>query len=356
VKLPIDLRSDTVTRPTEAMRRAMFEAEVGDDVLGEDPTVRELEVRTAAILGKEDALFVPSGTMGNEIALRLHARPGDEVLVEEQCHILNSEGGGAAALSGLQLRPLASDGGRFDVARVEGAIQDDDNPHHAQTALLCVENTHNRHGGRVYPLDDLRAVTRLAASRGLRVHMDGARLWNAAAALGVAEGVLAGPADSVMVCYSKGLGAPVGSALAGSRAAIHRARRERKMLGGGMRQAGVLAAACLHALDHHRGRLADDHARARRLVELAAPPSDVVVLGGAPETNIVIFHLPPRLDVFRVIAELGKSGVLLSHFGPGVLRAITHLDVDDDGIEHAGRELSRLLSRTTVAAQPSAAS
>lgn len=341
--LKVDLRSDTVTRPTPAMRQAIFEAAVGDDVFGDDPTVIELESLTAEILGKEAALFMPSGTMGNEVALRVHARPGSEVIVEEYCHILNAEAGAPAALSGLQLRPLPSDGGRLDPDRVEAAIHGASDPHVAPTALVCVENTHNRLGGRVYPPADLADLCRRVHQRGLPVHLDGARLWNAAIALGRAPAELAAPVDSVMVCYSKGLGAPVGSALAGPRDFIARARVERKRMGGGLRQVGILAAACLHALNHHRARIADDHRRARRLVELADPPSDVAVLGGAPETNIVIFALPARLEVDAVKAALRKAGVLLSDFGPGLLRAITHLDVDDGQVEFAGRRLREAL-------------
>jgi threonine aldolase len=332
------------------MRRAMAEAEVGDDVLGEDPTVRELEERTARLLGKEAALFVPSGTMGNEIALRVHARPGQEVLVEEYCHILNAEGGAAAALSGLSLRPLPSDSGRLDPSRVQAAISGDEDAHHAPTAVVCVENTHNRHGGILYPPGDLDDLARLVHGRGLLLHMDGARLWNAAVACGRPLAELAAPADSVMVCYSKGLGAPVGSAIAGTTGFVYRARRERKRLGGGMRQVGILAAACLHALDHHLPRLHEDHAKARRLVELASPPHDVRILGGAPETNIVIFALPRRLDVFQILEELRERDVLMSHFGPGILRAVTHLDIDDAGIETAGAVLKDVLSRSVPAA------
>jgi threonine aldolase len=207
-----------------------------------------------------------------------------------------------------------------------------------------VENTHNRHGGTIYPRAEIERLSRAVHDRGLSLHMDGARLWNAAEALGADLCDLAAPADSVMVCYSKGLGAPVGSALAGTSAFIRSARRHRKMLGGGMRQAGILAAGCLHALEHHRSRLRDDHRRARRLQELAAAPGDVRVLGGTPQTNIVIWSLPERLDVFQVVARLREKGVLLSHFGPGILRAITHLDVDDEQIEYAGSHLREVFS------------
>jgi threonine aldolase len=346
----VDLRSDTVTKPTPEMRRRMAEAEVGDDVLAEDPTVRDLEEKTAALLGKQAALFVPSGTMGNEIALRVHARPGDEVLAEEVCHILTAEGGAPAALSGITVRPLGSSEGAFDPLSVQAAIQLDGDDHHTQTVLVSVENTHNRHGGTVYPQEAVERLAEIVHGMGVRLHIDGARLWNAAVASGKPPAELARPADSVMVCYSKGLGAPVGSAIAGSADFVRQARRERKRLGGGMRQAGILAAACLHALEHHRARLADDHRLARRLVEIAEPPGDVRVLGGTPETNIVIFALPPRLDLFAIQRELASRGILLSNFGPHLLRAITHLDVDDQAIETAGQSLRELLARPSVGA------
>lgn len=341
----VDLRSDTVSRPTEAMRRAIASAEVGDDVFGDDPTVRELEAETARLLGKPAALFVPSGHMGNEIALTVHGRPGREVIVESLSHIMTAEGGAPALLAGVTLRPIDSDGGRFDVDRVEAALVLDDDPHHAPTVLACAENTHNRLGGRVYPAGAFNELAARLERHGIPLHLDGARLWNAAVASGLSTAELAGPADSVMVCFSKGLGAPVGSALAGSEAFIHEARRVRKRFGGGMRQAGILAAACLHALEHHRARLADDHRRARRLAELVPLPEGASILGGRPETNIVIWDLPvPRFDVFAIIRRLESDGVRLSDFGPGRLRAVTHLDVDDAGIERAAAVLAGVLA------------
>lgn len=335
MKRPIDLRSDTVTRPTPAMRQVMAAAEVGDDVFGDDPTVQRLEERVAAELGKEAALFVPSGTMANQLALRCQTQPGQEVVVEEFCHIFTAEAGAGAALSGVQLRPLASERGVLDPARVEAVFNPSTNEHLAPTSLVCIENTHNRHGGHVWPLEAVSRLAVLAHGRGLRLHLDGARLWNAVEAGGVSASTYGAHADSVSVCFSKGLGCPIGSALAGSRELIAEARRWRKRFGGGMRQAGIVASAALHALDHHRLRLAEDHRRARRLVELAAFPPDVALPGGPPETNIVVIELPPRLSGDAVIDRLREQGVWLVPFGPGLIRAVTHLDVDDEQIEYA---------------------
>jgi len=345
MKYLVDLRSDTVTRPTDAMRQAMAHAEVGDDVLGDDPTVRTLEETTARLLGKESALFVPSGHMGNEIALRVHGRPGREVIVEELSHLMTAEGGAPAALSGVTLRPLTSASGCLDPARVMEALVLDDDVHHAPTVLACVENTHNRQGGRIYPADAMADLAHRLAARGIPLHLDGARLWNAAAALSVAPAELAAPADSVMVCFSKGLGAPVGSALAGRTSFIHEARRIRKLFGGGMRQSGILAAGCLHALAHHRERLVDDHRRARQLADIVELPEGASVMGGRPETNIVIWKLPEdRFDVVEIRRRLAMESVLLSDFGPGRLRAVAHMDVDDAAIERAGLALNRVLA------------
>ncbi|HEX7879907.1 MAG TPA: GntG family PLP-dependent aldolase, partial [Candidatus Eisenbacteria bacterium] len=333
------------TRPTEATRRAIAGAEVGDDVYGEDPTVLELERETALLLGKPAALFVPSGTMGNEIAIVVHGRPGREVVLDSQSHIMTAEGGGPAVLAGVTLRPLASDTGRLDPDRVASALVLDDDPHHAPTVLACAENTHNRLGGRVFPPDVFTELAALLGRHQIPLHLDGARLWNAAVASGLSAAELAGPADSVMVCFSKGLGAPVGSALAGSEAFIHEARRVRKLLGGGMRQAGILAAGCRFALEHHRERLSEDHRRARRLAELVPLPVGAAILGGRPETNIVIWDLPPdRFDVFEIRRRLAADDIHLSDFGPGRLRAVTHLDVDDAGIERVAASLADLLA------------
>lgn len=327
----IDLRSDTVTRPTEGMRRAMYEAEVGDDVFGEDPTVLRLQETVADLLGKEAALFVPSGVMGNQIALKVHTQPGDEVIVERKCHIFNYETGAAAVLSGVQLHILDGERGVLTGAQVEAAIRPDvywNTP----TRLVCLENTINKAGGVVYPLEAIRDVARVVAERGLRFHLDGARLWNATAATGIPERVYAEPFDTVNVCFSKGLGAPVGSMLAGSRAQIEAALHYRKLFGGGMRQIGILAAACLYALEHERPRLAEDHAKARRLAEgIAELPAFRIDLSSV-ETNIVLFDVAAG-DAAPVLDMLRDEGVLMISFGPATIRAITHRDVSMDDID-----------------------
>ena len=334
----IDLRSDTVTRPTAAMRRAMAEAEVGDDVFGEDPTVRRLEARVAEILGKEAALFVPSGVMGNQIALRVHTRPGDEVVVAERSHLFHYEGGAPAALWGVQLRPVGDETGVLVAEDVEAVVRGgaDWEP---RTSLVCLENTVNKAGGVAVPPDAVAPVAEVARAHGLALHLDGARLWNAARALGVAEAALAAPFDTVNVCLSKGLGAPVGSALAGSAAHVREGRRARKLLGGGMRQSGVLAAAALVALEN-RERLDDDHARARRLAE-AVDALPALRLVRAPETNIVLFDTLGQ-PAAEAVAALEAEGVRVVAFGPQTVRATLHGDVGDAGVERAVGVLGRL--------------
>jgi len=324
----IDLRSDTVTKPTPAMREAMARAEVGDDVYGEDPTVNRLEERVAGLLGKEAALFVPSGTMGNQIALRALTHHGDVVLATPGCHILRYESGAAAAHSGLQIETVGGEG-TPSPDELRAAVHPSEY-HFAPTSVLALENTHNAAGGRVIPLACVKALAEVARERGLRLHLDGARLWNAAAASAIPETEWAAPFDMVSVCLSKGLGAPVGSLVCGERALVQRARRLRKMLGGGMRQAGILAAAGLFALEHHRMRLVDDHAHAARLADgLAAaglPPL------AAPETNIVLFRVPDTMGFLR---ETRARGVLWNPVREGVFRAVTHLDVSAADVDAA---------------------
>ena len=329
----IDLRSDTVTRPTPAMRRAMAEAEVGDDVFGDDPTVQRLEERVASVLGKEAAVFVPSGTMANQIAVRLHTQPGDEVIVEAQAHIYYYEAGGPAALSGVMCRCLPGRRGVFSAAELESALRPGD-VHFAPTRLVCVENTHNRGGGTVWSLAEIEEVAAAARRHGLVLHLDGARLWNASVASGVPERDYAAPFDTVNVCFSKGLGAPVGSALAGTRELIGRARRFRKQFGGGMRQAGIIAAGALHALDHHRARLADDHANARRLAGALAELAAVRVDPGTVETNILLLRVPPG-QAPALAARLHERGVWVLPTGPDTLRAVTNLDVSAADVDAA---------------------
>lgn len=335
----IDLRSDTVTRPTEGMRAAMARAEVGDDVYGEDPTVRALEERTAALLGKEAAIFVSSGTMGNQVAILVHTSRGDEVYTGEGSHSVWYESGAAGAFAGVQLVEVGK-GGLFDGEELAAALKP--RAYYCPSPRLCiVENTHNRGGGKVFDVARIGAVARAARAHDLALHLDGARLWNASTATRVAEADFAAPFDTVTVCFSKGLGAPVGSVLAGTKEAMVRARRFRKMLGGGMRQVGVLAAACLYALDHHRERLFRDHAIAARFAEIVGQSKRAQV--EAPETNIVMVDIGE--DAGRVAEDLGREGILLSAFGPRRLRVVTHLDVGMDEAERAARAVVDRLER-----------
>jgi threonine aldolase len=332
---PIDLRSDTVTRPTPGMRRAMAEAEVGDDVFGDDPTVKALEQRTADLLGKEAAVFVPSGTMANQIAVGVNTQPGDEVLCGATSHVYVWEGGGMARLSGATARPFEGDGGLLSVDDLRDAIRPDD-PHYVRTRLVCLENTHNRGGGRVHPMESVAAIGRWARGHNLLMHLDGARLMNAVVASGRPAREWGQEFDTVSICFSKGLGAPVGSALAGSDEAIRRARRLRKLFGGGMRQAGILAAAALYALEHHVDRLEEDHAHARMLGEAFAGTEGFALESGPVETNLVWVLVDRSLGTAGEVAAYLKShGILVSVLGPQLLRACTHLDVSREQLEYA---------------------
>jgi threonine aldolase len=322
--MAIDLRSDTVTRPTPAMRAAMAEAEVGDDVYGEDPTVARLEERVADLLGAEAALFTPTGTMANQIALRAHTRPGDEVIISRDAHCWRHESGALAALAGAQTQMLA--GYTFTAAEVRAAWKGGD-PYVAPTRVVAVENTHNMGGGVCWDPAALTEVTDAAHALGMATHLDGARLWNAAAATGKTERELARGFDSVSVCLSKGLGAPAGSVVAGSRDLIRSCHRFRKMHGGGMRQAGVLAAAGLYAVEHHRARVADDHANARALAEALAGAPNLAIELARVQTNIVMIDLV-RGTADAAIARAKEHGVLLGSAGAQRIRAVTHLDVD----------------------------
>lgn len=334
----IDLRSDTVTRPTAEMRRAMAEAEVGDDVFGEDPTVNRLEEYVAELLGKEAALYAPSGTMTNQIGVFVNTERGDEVLLHEDAHIFNYEAGAPALLSGVQLRPLPGGRGVIRPDTLRAAVRPE-NVHFARSRLLCLENTHNAAGGRVYPPEDFAAVADTARDLGLKVHLDGARLFNAAVATGVAAREWSAHADTVSVCSSKGLGAPVGSLLAGDRETIREARRARKAFGGGMRQAGVVAAASLYAFERHRERLAEDHRRARLLAEGLAGAGYTVE---PPETNIVLVEAG---DPEALLAALAREGVLATPGGAGKARLCTHLDVNDRDIETAVQVAGRVYTK-----------
>ena len=327
----IDLRSDTVTKPTPAMRRAMAEAEVGDDVLGEDPSVRALEDEVAARVGKAAALFVPTGTMGNQLAIACQTRPGDEVIVGEGAHVVWYECGAGAVLSGVQ-STVAGRGGLFTCAEMLEAVKPGAY-YYPRTSLVAVENTHNRAGGRIFPQADIVAIGEAAHARGIALHLDGARIWNASVATGASVAELARPFDTVSVCFSKGLGAPVGSALVGPLEVIERARRFRRMWGGGMRQAGVLAAAASHALAHHFERLADDHAHARIFAERVATIAGAEVL--RVETNIVNIDLTSPVKAEDVVRVAREGGLGVQAYGPRRIRAVTHLDVTRAEVERA---------------------
>ncbi len=341
----IDLRSDTVTHPTDAMREAMRSAEVGDDVYGEDPTVNRLEARAAELLGREAAVLVPSGTMGNQIAVHLLARRGSEVIGEAGCHVFNFEMGAMAALSGALPRPIPTANGILDPREVERAIQPAAG-YRTPTSLLVLENTHNLAGGRVTPLARMRELVAVAKGHDLHVHLDGARIHNAAAALGVTAADIAAGCDTVMFCLSKGLAAPVGSLLVGDGDTMDEARRVRKMFGGGMRQAGILAAAGLVALDEMLPRLADDHRTARRLAELLADIEGVVLDPAAVETNIVFFSLAADapLGAAELAARLAEEGVGVHALGPDAVRMVTHYEISMDDVERAAAAVKRVLS------------
>jgi threonine aldolase len=337
----IDLRSDTVTRPTPEMRKAMAEAEVGDDVFGEDPTVAALEQETAQLLGKEAALFVASGTMGNELAVRLHTTSGDEILVESGAHIFNHEAGGAAAMSGVTCRLIHGTRGIFTAADMVAALRPAD-VHFSPVKAVCVENTNNSGSGSIWPIETLAALSSAARARGIAVHMDGARLWNAAVASGLSEKQYASHCDSVSVCFSKGLGAPVGSALVGSKALIERGRRFRKMWGGGMRQVGILAAGALYAIRNHRQRMSEDHANANRLAQGMASIKGVELLGVPLQTNIVRFRMKGK-EAGMIVNGLKEKGVLVFSTGLDSIRAVTHLQISSADIDAALAVFARVL-------------
>lgn len=329
----VELRSDTFTRPTEQMRRAMAEAEVGDDVFGEDPTVTALQERCAELFGKEAALFVASGTMGNQVAIKALTQPGDEVLIEEHAHIVVYEMGAPGAIAGVVLRGLAGRRGVLDPDDVAAAIKPP-SPFSNHSTLLCVENTHQAGGGAIWPLDVLQAGAKVAHERGLSVHLDGARIFNANVASGVPVAEYAAEVDTLSFCFSKGLGAPIGSMLLGSAAFVERARSVRRMLGGGWRQAGVLAAAARVAVDTMVDRLADDHANARRLAEGFAEVLPGCVDPGGIETNIVFIDVGDR-DAFEIVGRLWSSGVRMLPYSPHVIRGVTSYEVSAADIERA---------------------
>ncbi|MGX7680446.1 threonine aldolase family protein [Jatrophihabitans sp. DSM 45814] len=326
----VDLRSDTVTRPSQAMRQAMADAEVGDDVYGDDPTANELEAEVARMVGYEAGLFVPSGSLSNQLGLRLLVKPGQELVCDHTAHVVRAELGAAAVFSGITTRTWPAKRGLLDPAIVAGVITPNAGPYLVSTAAIAVENTHNFGGGTVQPLDAIRAVQDIGRENGLGLHLDGARLWNAHVASGHSLPELASGFDTVSVCLSKGLGAPIGSVLVADSARIAEARVWRKRYGAGMRQVGILAAAGLFALQHNVKRLADDHARAAWLAEqLGAEP-------GTTETNIVVLDVA---DAGSVAARAREAGVLVSALGPTFVRLVTHLDIDDSAVERAAEVL-----------------
>jgi threonine aldolase len=332
----VDLRSDTITRPTPAMRRAMAEAEVGDDVFGEDSTTNALQQRVADLLGKEAAIFVPSGSMANQTSIRAHTSPGDEIICDVSSHAYLYEGGAPAAISGCSYAFVQGERGVFTVEQVKASIKPAGNHHFANTRLVLVENTHNRGGGSIWPVEAMAEVYQFARQAGLAVHLDGARLMNACVATGKPPTDYTRHVDSCSICFSKGLGAPVGSAVAGTRTFIDRVHRFRKMFGGGMRQTGILAAAALYALDHHVERLADDHAHAKRLATAIADVAGIRLNPDHVQTNIVIFDLDDRLaPAEHFVEKLGAAGVRMLAIGPARVRAVANLEVDQAGIDRA---------------------
>ena len=332
--MAIDLRSDTVTKPTAGMREAMASAIVGDDVFGEDPTVNALEERMAEHFGHEAGLFCPSGTMTNQIAINVHTRPGDEVICEEGAHIYRYEGGGVMATSGCSVKFVQADRGRFTADAVENAVNDRDADYLARTRLVDIENTSNRGGGSTWDLEEVKRIRTICDNHELKLHLDGARIFNAMAVDGRSALEWGAPFHSISICLSKGLGAPVGSVLVGGTAFIRQARRVRKRIGGGMRQVGILAAAGLYALDHNIDRLPEDHARAVRL-ESALNELSFVEQVIPVRTNIVISVLKPGTPAKALLTNLKNRGILASQFGPFMVRMVTHLDVDDAAIDQA---------------------
>ncbi|MEP6910395.1 MAG: GntG family PLP-dependent aldolase [Actinomycetota bacterium] len=340
----IDLRSDTASKPTPEMRQAIANADVGDEQLREDPTVNELERRAAEILGQEDSVFVPTATMANEIALRVLGEPGDELIAEENSHLLIAELGGPAVFAGLMTRPLPARAGRFTPDQVRAAARRGDLGHVPTTRIVAIENTHNSSGGRVWPLAEVEAMAETCRELELSLHLDGARLFNAAVASGEEPAAIAGHADTVTICFSKGLGCPLGAIVAGSSDRMLRARRFKHQFGGAMRQAGIVAAACVYALDHHVDRLAEDHARARRLGERlheAGLPVDLEQV----ETNFVQIDVGALgLETGAALERLTGEGIRLTPtMLPGVLRAVTHLAITDDDIDRASDAIPRAL-------------
>jgi len=341
--MAIDLRSDTVTKPSQAMRAAMANAEVGDDERDGDPTTQRLEERVASLLGKEAALFFPSGTMANQAAVWVHVERGTEVLADVDAHIVHSEIAGIAALSGAQVLAVNPTSTVMSAADLRSTFRPRSR-YYPAPSLVCVENTHNGAGGRIATLDELQAVRMAAAEHGLPVHMDGARLWNASVATGISLAEISENADTVMVAFSKGLGAPVGAAVAGTRAQIERAWTARKLFGGAMRQSGIVASAALYGVEHNIGRLEEDHENARLIARIVGDAGGAAVI--PPQTNIVMVDLPAGVTSATVAASAREADVLLSEWTPTRIRMVTHLDASADDCRHAADTLRRILSRS----------
>ncbi len=338
----IDLRSDTVTQPTPQMRQAIASAPVGDDVFDDDPTVHRLQQRTAEMLGKEAAIYMPSGTMTNQVAVRIHCKPGDELICEAGCHIYNYEQGAYAQLSGVAVRTVEGEFGVMHLDQLRGLIRPD-NEHLVRTRLVCLENTHNRGAGRVQPYDTVAEVCAWAHANGLRTHLDGARLFNAVTASGIDAAEWAQHFDTVSVCFSKGLGAPVGSALAGSRELIDEARRHRKLFGGGMRQAGIIAAGALFALENNRARLADDHANAQIIADSIRQSDGLELRPDPVDTNIIIFRVDPALaSAVQFATAMKNDRVLALAVGAETVRAVTHLHITEPDARRAGQSIRKI--------------
>ena len=340
----IDFRSDTITRPTPEMRQVMAQAEVGDDVFGDDPTVNRLQEMISEMCGKQAALFVPSGTMGNQVSLKTHTVPGDEIIVERNAHIFNYECGSPGMLSGVQVYPIEGHKGVITAEQIAAAIRPD-NIHHPTTRLICLENTHNRAGGTIFPLAEIQRIHALAREHNIALHLDGARLWNASVATGIPLKEYCRYFDSVQLCFSKGLGAPIGSIIVGDADFIERARYFRKAFGGGMRQVGILAAGAMYAVEHHFQRLAEDHRRARRLAEAIAELPGISIDLDTVQTNIVIFDLSKApLSAEEFVQKLRDQHILMIHFGAAKIRAVTHLHITDEDIETTISAMHRILT------------
>jgi threonine aldolase len=338
-----DFRSDTLTRPTREMRLAMMEAEVGDDVFGEDPTVNRLQEMIAEMTGKEAALFVASGTQGNEVCISAHTKPGQEIIVGKESHIFNYECGGPALLSGVQLYPINEQNGIVTVEQVKSALRHVD-VHYPQTSLVCLENTHNRSGGIILPIENIERISKFASAHNLKMHLDGARLWNACVATGISLKEYCRHFDSISLCFSKGLGAPVGSIVVGDNQFINSVHYYRKVYGGGMRQVGILAAACIYAVENHFSRLREDHQRARKLAEAISHIPAIKVDLQTVQTNIVVFDVAkPNFNAEKFVRTLQENGVLMLEIDPNRIRAVTHLDLTDEDIDKATEVLTDLL-------------